>query len=90
MLSKFKHLECFEQFMTVVAMVALVWGVVAISLYTFRPKEFRGYYLSHKNTKGYVIYINWENAPDELAFRTFDKDVLMEVYEKLKSAPREN
>jgi len=48
-------------------------------------KEFKGYYLSHSAGGPYTIWINWENRADESAFKTYNKDELLEVYAKLQS-----
>lgn len=74
----FKKCDMFEKFLLLVGIIS----VIVLLLYSFSTKEFNGYYIS--GGAPYTIYINWENAPDEIAFKTYDKDVLFEAWEILK------
>jgi hypothetical protein len=56
----------------------LAWG--------FSEKEHKGYYLSHG--RSYDIYINWENTKDEVAFRTYDPNEALRVFERLQKEYR--
>jgi hypothetical protein len=63
--------------------VFVVAFTVSLFLYAFSSKQHKGYYLS--NFRGeHQIYINWENAPDEVAFRTYNEKEAITVFEKLK------
>ena len=59
--------------------------MVMIIDYTFSTKKFDGYYLHHDRDGYYSIYINWNNAPDEVAYKTFDGKEALRVLKELQA-----
>lgn len=57
--------------------------LVVFFSYCFSAKKFNGYYLNHNVGEAYSIWLNWENAPDEIAFQTFDGEVALRVLKTL-------
>ncbi len=85
MLSKCKFENCWE---------ALLWWVVVIIttsvlftgvMYANSSKVLTGYYMNHVGGT-YTIYINWENAPDEAALRTFDHRLALTTLQELNDS----
>ena len=67
----------------IIAVATFIFLLSLTVFYTFSSKHFRGYYLSHMSDGLYRVRINWENAPDETAFKTFDGDKAIEVLKEL-------
>lgn len=57
--------------------------VITIFLYIFSSKKHKGYYLRQIGGT-HQIYINWENAPDQIAFSTYNKAEAMAIFRELK------
>jgi len=75
--------DSWEFLFYVIVVATFLFLLSLVSFYTFSSKHFRGYYLSHMSDGLYRVRINWENAPDETAFKTFDGDKAIKVLEKL-------
>lgn len=54
-----------------------------LAQYSLSLKINKGYYLNHGGG-AYTIYINWENAPDEAAYRTYDSDKAIQILKQLQ------
>ncbi len=69
------------------------WAITAIAAtalfivisYASSTKVLAGYYLSH-SSGAYSIYIDWENAADEQAFRTYDHKLALATLQKLNDS----
>ena len=59
-----------------------IFILTLLTWYSFSAKEFKGYYLHHGGS-GYEIWINWENAPDEPAYQSYDGDKIFRIYKEL-------
>jgi hypothetical protein len=62
--------------------------VISLFLYFFSSKHFKGYYLNQLGGT-HSIYINWENAPDEKAFETYNAKEALDVLKQLKYMDKE-
>ena len=58
---------------------------VILLYFAISDKPFQGYYLDHTNDRGYCIYKNWRNWPDDRAFCTYDGDKALVILKKLKA-----
>ena len=63
--------------------ICCVLFVISITWYSFSQKKFMGYYLNHDKST-YTVYINWDNAPDKVAYRTYNGQEALEVLERLQ------
>jgi len=72
-----------EFLLYIMAVTIFLFFVILATLYTFSSKHFNGYYLVHMTDGLYAVRINWENAPDETAFKTFDGDKAIKVLKEL-------
>ena len=80
----FKDMDFPEKMFSVVVGVIVTYFVSLICMYTFSAKEFKGYYLqSHSGI--FTIQINWENAPDEQAYSSYNQEEVLRVFKKLQS-----
>jgi hypothetical protein len=55
----------------------------ALFIYGFSTKTHQGYYLNCYEGQSKIM-INWDNAPDETAFRTYNEKEALEVFKQLK------
>lgn len=62
--------------------VFVVAFIASIFLFAFSSKQHKGYYLCNMFGES-KIYINWENYPDEVAFRTFNEKEALDTLERL-------
>ena len=83
-MSTFKSLDFGEKWFAVFFTVVVALILVIITYCSFMPKKQLGYYLNHGGT-GYQIFINWDNWPDEIAYKSYDGDKAMAVYKELKN-----
>ena len=65
--------------------VALFTIIAIIIINLAQPKEFQGYYLYHSGSEQEVI-INWGNRIDECAYRSYDREEAIKVFERLQAA----
>ena len=63
--------------------ICCVLFIMTVAQYNFSQKKFMGYYLSHGRSS-YTVYINWDNAPDEIAYCTYNGQEALEVLERLQ------
>ncbi len=73
-----------QNFWLAVLGLFVLLGIVVLAQHNFSSKINKGYYLNHSSGKEYTIYINWENAPDEAAFRTHDGDKAIQILKQLQ------
>ena len=69
-----------------IVVILIVLGLICFS---FSEKENKGYYLHHDDSC-YKICINWDNAPDSTAFRTYDKQEVLRVFKELQDSYNKN
>lgn len=63
----------------------MTYIVSLLCLYAFSAKEFKGYYLGISPSGAHSIYINWENAPDERVYLSYNQEELLSVFKDLQS-----
>ena len=78
-----------EEIVKATILVMFLTIVAALVLYGFSAKQHKGYYLNDFSGE-HIIYINWENAPDEAAFRTYDRKVALETLKQLNEMRKDN
>lgn len=76
-----------EDIWKVVFVLVFLFLFSVLAGYTFSKKEFQGYYMYHDGT-GYMVYINWNNAPDEVTFRSYNAQEALEVFNYLTGSTR--
>ena len=77
---------CYSACVVGIIIAILLSGI--LFQYAYFPKTFNGYYLCRDVNGSYAIYINWENAPDVVAYRSYDPKDILEVYERLKATEK--
>lgn len=66
-------------------MIIFLFCMSLVTTYTFSKKTFEGYYAGRYYGE-YRIYINWDNAPDEVAYATLDPRDQLEAMERLRGS----
>ena len=71
-------------FWTTFVIVILLGLIIGFNFAT-STKTLNEYYLHH-SAGPYKIYINWENAPDEVAFKTYNHKLALETLKALNDS----
>ena len=84
MLKIFDEFDSIWEVMLFIFISIFLFFLLAMTIqYAFSSKEFKGYYLYHGD-EYYSIEINWENAPDEIAYKTFNGKEALRVLKQLQ------
>ena len=86
MLNNFREMDFVGQFLSLVLAVIFISGAYFLISYGTSTKVHNGYYLYHSLNSPYSIWINWENAPNEQCFKTYEKDEVIDVLNRLRAS----
>jgi len=67
---------------SILAYMIIVFAVLGFLMYGISSKRFNGYYIRN-NCGVYQVWINWENAPDNIVAKTYNPKEAIEMLEKL-------
>ena len=85
MIKNFKE-ECISsQLFIIFISIAVIFGTSLLCRYSFYPKEFNGYYMAiGVDNQCHKIFVNWDNAPDDICYKTYNQEDLLRTFKLLK------